>query len=169
MKNDLINELFINKTDVIYRYLLKIGCNKSDAEDITQETFYKALTYIDGIDTSKISSWLFRVAINKYYDLCRKKNRQVSVSIDEDVLSERLSHDFLCEDYILNLERKQDILLTLNSLNDTYKNLLILKYDMDLSYKEIAGVLDININTVKTYLARGREQFEKYWRMIENE
>lgn len=169
MKNDLINELFINKMNVIYRYLLKIGCNKSDAEDITQETFYKALTYIEGIDISKMSSWLFRVAINKYYDLCRKRNRHVNVSIDGDVLKGKLLTESLCEDYILNLERKQDILHTLNSLNDTYKNLLILKYDINLSYKDIADVLDININTVKTYLSRAREQFKKYWRMIENE
>lgn len=54
-------------------YLIKLGCNQEDAEDITQDTFYKALKYIDGIGASKISSWLFRVAINKYYDLCRTK------------------------------------------------------------------------------------------------
>jgi len=41
---------------------------------------------------------------------------------------------------------------------------LFFKYDMGLSYKEIAELLDINENTVKTYLFRAREQFKKLWR-----
>ena len=166
MKNDLISKMFIDKMNIIYCYLIKMGCNKEDAEDITQDTFYKAIKYIDGIDTSKISAWLFRVAINKYYDLCRTKKRHIQVSIDEEIFK---VDNNLCEDYILDLERKGDILNLLNSLNDIQKNLLILKYDMGLSYKEIADVLDINESTVKTYLFRAREQFRNKWREMCNE
>ncbi|WP_343216266.1 RNA polymerase sigma factor [Clostridium frigoris] len=49
------------------------------------------------------------------------------------------------------------------------KNLLILKYNMDLSYKEISNVLDINESTVKTYLFRAREQFKNKWGVMYNE
>jgi len=169
MKHDLVKEIFTDKMSLIYAYLLKIGCNKPDAEDIIQDTFYKALTYLDVIESSKISAWLFKVSINKYYDLCRKNKRHIHINIDDKILKEALSDGTLCEDYLLNLERKQDILLTLNSLNDIYKNLLILKYVMNLSYNEIAEILDINQNTVKTYLFRAREQFKKYWRDIKDE
>lgn len=167
MKNDLMSKIFMDKMNIIYCYLIKLGCNQEDAEDITQDTFYKALKYIDGIGVSQISSsWLFKVAINKYYDLYRTQKRHVQVIIDDEIFK---SDNNLCEDYIIDLERKEDVLRILNSLNNIQKNLLILKYNMDLSYKEISNVLDINESTVKTYLFRAREQFKNKWGVIYNE
>ncbi|WP_252229908.1 RNA polymerase sigma factor [Clostridium sp. ZBS15] len=164
MNNELINEMFEKKMIIIYKYLVKLGCSKDNAEDIVQDTFYTALKYIDGIQTNKVSSWLFKVAINKYYDLCRKNNRHIYLSIDEEVFKERLVENNLVEEFILDLERKKEINEILNSISDVHKNLLFFKYDMGLSYKEIAELLGINENTVKTYLFRAREKFKKLWR-----
>ena len=164
MSNELINEMFQKKMKLIHRYLIKLGCSQYNAEDIVQDTFYKALKYIDGIQVDKLSSWLFKVAINKYYDLCRKNNRHINLSIDEEIFKESLTDHKLVEDFILNIEKKDEILKILNSISDIHKNMLLLKYDMELSYKEIAELLDINDNTVKTYLFRAREQFKKNWR-----
>jgi len=164
MKSELINEMFQKKMNLIYKYLIKLGCSKDNAEDIVQDTFYKALKYIDGIQADKVSSWLFKVAINKYYDLCRKNNRHVHLSIDEEIFKESLKDSKLVEDFILDLERKEEVLDILNSISDIHKSLLFFKYDMGLSYKEIAELLEINENTVKTYLFRAREQFKKLWR-----
>lgn len=164
MSNELINEMFQKKMNLIYKYLIKLGCSQENAEDIVQDTFYKALKYIDGIQAVKLSSWLFKVAVNKYYDLCRKNNRHIHLSLDEDIFKESLSDSRLVEDFILDLERKEEILKILNSISDINKNLLLFKYDMGLSYKEIAELLDINENTVKTYLFRARDQFKKVWR-----
>lgn len=164
MSNELINEMFEKKMNLIYKYLIKLGCSEANAEDIVQDTFYKALKYIDGIQTEKLSSWLFKVAINKYYDLCRKNNRHIQLSLHEDIFKESLRADRLVEDFILDSEKKEEILKCLNSISEIQKNLLLFKYDMGLSYKEIAEILDINENTVKTYLFRAREQFKKVWR-----
>ena len=164
MSNELINEMFEKKMNLIYKYLINLGCSEANAEDIVQDTFYKALKYIDGIQTEKLSSWLFKVAINKYYDLCRKNNRHIQLSLHEDIFKESLKEDKLVEDFILDLEKKEKILKCLSSISEVQKNLLVFKYDMGLSYKEIAEILDINENTVKTYLFRAREQFKKVWR-----
>lgn len=164
MESELINELFQQKMNLIYKYLVKLGCSKDNAEDIVQDTFYKALKYIDGIQYDKISAWLFKVAINKYYDLCRKNNRHIHLNIDEDIFKESLADSNLVEDFILDLEKKEEILQILNSISNINKNLLFFKYDAGLSYKEIAELLDINEKTVKTYLFRAREQFKKLWR-----
>ncbi|GFZ32989.1 DNA-directed RNA polymerase sigma-70 factor [Clostridium zeae] len=164
MSYGLINEMFEQKMKLIHKYLIKLGCSQDNAEDIVQDTFYKALKYIDGIQADKMSSWLFKVAINKYYDLCRKNNRHIHMSIDEDIFKESLSDSKLVEDFILDLEQKEEILKVLNSISDIHKNLLVFKYEMGLSYKEISELLDINENTVKTYLSRAREQFKKVWR-----
>jgi len=164
MNYELIDEIFKDKMNLIHRYLIKLGCSKENADDIVQDTFYKALRYIDGIQSDKLSAWLFKVAINKYYDLCRKNKRHIHVSIDEEILKDGLGTNNIIEDFILDIERKKDILNVLNSLSEVHKNLLLLKYHMDLSYKEIAELLDIKENTVKTYLFRARENFKKVWR-----
>ncbi|MGL4106643.1 RNA polymerase sigma factor [Clostridium sp. LP20] len=164
MKSELINEMFEKKKNLIYKYLLKIGCSQDNAEDIVQDTFYKALKYIDGIDANKISAWLFKVAINNYYDMCRKNNRYIHLNIDEDIFKESLTDSKFVEDFILDIERKEEILKVLNSISEIHKNLLFFKYDMGLSYKEISEVLGINEKTVKTYIFRAREQFKKLWR-----
>lgn len=164
MSYELINEIFKEKMNLIHKYLIKLGCSKDDADDIVQDTFYKALKYIDGIHADKLSAWLFKVAINKYYDLCRKNKRHFHISIDEEIFKESLSTNNLIDDFILDVERKKDILNILNSLSEIHKNLLLLKYYMDLSYKEISELLDIKENTVKTYLFRARENFKKIWR-----
>lgn len=164
MNNELINEMFQKKMNLIQRYLIKLGCSQENAEDIVQDTFYKALIYIDGIQTEKLSSWLFKVATNKYYDYCRKNRRHFHLSIDEGIFKENLADNRLVEDFILNIEKSEEILKTLNSISDVYKNLLFFKYDMGLTYKEIGELLDINENTVKTYIFRAREEFKKVWR-----
>lgn len=163
MSKELINEIFKEKMNLIKLYLIKLGCNQIDAEDIVQDTFYKALKYIDGIQTDKLSSWLFKVAINQYYDLCRKNNKYIFLNIDEEIFKQSLTDNKFVLDFLLNLEQKEEILEVLNSLSNIYKNLLIFKYDFCLSYKEISELLDIKENTVRTYLFRAREQFKKVW------
>jgi RNA polymerase sigma factor (sigma-70 family) len=88
MNSEIINEIFQQKMNLIYKYLVKLGCDQESAEDIVQDTFYKALKYIDGIQENKLSAWLFKVAINKYYDLCRKNNRYIYLNIDEGIFKE---------------------------------------------------------------------------------
>jgi len=104
MNYELIDEIFKDKMNLIYRYLIKLGCNKENADDIVHDTFYKALRYIDGIQSDKLSAWLFKVAINKYYDLCRKNKRHIHVSIDEEILKDGLGTNNLIEDFILELK-----------------------------------------------------------------
>lgn len=164
MSNGLVNEMFQEKMNLIQNYLMKLGCSQENAEDIVQDTFYKALKYIDGIQADKLLPWLFKVAVNKYYDLRRKNSRHIHLSIHEDIFKENLTDNKLVEDLLLDSEQKEEILEVLNSISDIHKNLLILKYDMNLPYKEIAELLGINENTVKTYLFRAREQFKKVWR-----
>ena len=60
----------------VYSYLIKMGASKEDAEDIIQDTAYKFLQYIDSVQLNNIQSWLFRVAVNQYYDMSRKKSRR---------------------------------------------------------------------------------------------
>ncbi|ACD51911.1 hypothetical protein FDB55_03060 [Clostridium botulinum] len=66
---------------------------------------------------------------------------------------------------LISIEVK-NILKVLNELKETYKSLLIFKYEMNLSYKEISLFLGMDENMVKTYLYRARNKFKEEWRLF---
>jgi RNA polymerase sigma-70 factor (ECF subfamily) len=165
MSYDLVKKLFKDKMKIIYRYLIKIGCSNDDAQDIIQDTFYKLMIYIDGVDKNNISSWLFKVAINNYYDLCRKQNKSPTIEFEsEETIQFLLSNEDSPEQQILKSENREKILNNLNKLNITYKNLILLKYEMELSYKEISKLIDIDEDVAKTYVYRAKKEFIKLWK-----
>ncbi|QUG41278.1 RNA polymerase sigma factor [Psychrobacillus sp. INOP01] len=150
------------KTGIIYKYLIKNGANPRDAEDIIQEALYKFLLYIDSVDPDKSFSWLFRVAINQFYDLCRKQQKQVLVSFEN---FEFVDDTLLPEDHVEQSEMKKEIQVVLDQLTPLHKQLLLLlKYELNLSYEEIAEMLDLNPGTLKTYLFRARKAFKDKYR-----
>lgn len=158
-----LNLLLKERMLVVYKYLVKNGCSHHDAEDIVQDTMIKAYGYIDGINIDKFNAWLFRVAINRFYDICRRKSRYPQLNIDDVVFIDKLSSDSNCDEYIVNCENKDQISRVINRLSAMQKNLLVLKYDMGLNYKEICEILDISEDNLKVYLYRARNSFKKYW------
>lgn len=163
MKIPQLEIFYYERSSIIRRYLVKSGCSQEDAEDIVQETFCKAIEYMPELSTDHISAWLFRVAINHWRDLCRKNKKAPSVSIDVLELAENLKDESDGEFLFLQKEESQKIRDALERLTDVHKNLLLLKYDMDLSYEQIGVLLNMNETTVKTYLYRARKAFQKEW------
>jgi RNA polymerase sigma factor (sigma-70 family) len=154
------NEISVLNTElnVVYRYLLKIGVPKTDAEDIVQETAYKYLLYYDSIRSTKIRSWLIRVALNFHYDQCRKLSR-IELVLDDIPLTSRSSEQ--PEMVIETKENSKQIENALSKLKTHYQELLLLKYHTGLSYLEISNVLDMSISSIKTDLFRARKQLAK--------
>ncbi len=149
--------LLQQKAQFIRRYLIKLGASPQDAEDIAQESIYKLFLYVDSIDAEKVSSWLFRVARNHYYDLCRKQNKEIIIKTDKLTL---VDGEPLPEDHYHSYEQRIEINMVLNKLKPIYKNLLLLKYELELTYEEISELLDMKPGTLKTYLYRARENFK---------
>ncbi|WP_066175236.1 RNA polymerase sigma factor [Bacillus marinisedimentorum] len=156
-----LQHLLQEKVEIIFKYLIKIGAGPQDAEDVIQESLYKFYLYIDSIEPDKAFSWLFRVAVNQYYDLCRKQKKQISVSFEHFELADEAP---LPEGYVQQSEMKKEIQVVLNQMAPLYKQLLLLKYELELSYQEIAEMLDLNPGTLKTYLFRARQSFKELYR-----
>lgn len=163
MKQALINELYQEKSKIIYRYLLKIGCSHENAEDIVQVTFIKAIQYMVELDPVNLQAWLFKVAINQYYDLCRRENKRPTVTLEEDAIKNMFVEDDPSIHYLLTKEKAMNIQKVIESLSPTYKNLLLLKYEMALSYEQISDITGMGQDKVKTYLYRARGAFKKRW------
>ena len=163
MDNDIIINLYKKQFNIICLYLIKYGCSPADAEDIVHDSFIKAIEYMDGVSINNLSSWLYKIAINTFKNHLKRGKIISYISIDEDNFCNQLANDDNVEKEIIIKEKHGQVQNVLNSLKDEYKSLLIFKYDMDLSYKEIALLLGISETNVKTYLYRARNKFKEEW------
>ncbi|PHB61741.1 RNA polymerase sigma factor [Bacillus wiedmannii] len=162
-------KVIIETSKSIYRYLLKIGVTPVEAEDIVQDTIHKALLSIPNmkityIKITYIKTWLFQVAINRHRDLARRQQRIEQIPIE----SVQLIGAKELDEPLLKKELQVEIQSILGNMNPVYKHILLLKYDYELSYKEIAAVLEMKEETVRVSLYRARNEFKKLYRRFED-
>lgn len=132
MSKELLTQLYDRQAKIIYRYLLKYGCRKEEAEEIVQESFMKAIQYIDGVDERKLPSWIFKVALNNYRNYLKRKSVITELSIDAGGFFSRLAAEGDFTQNILANESATSVRDCLSSLKDGYKYLLILKYELEI-------------------------------------
>lgn len=156
-KNDVLN----SELNIVFRYLLKKGVPHTDAEDAVQETAYKYLRFSDTVRSSKVRSWLIRVALNYYYDQCRK-NKKYILNFEEKMEENRT--DELPEMIILAREHTEELSSLLSRMKPLFSELLLLKYESELSYDEISQLMDMNKSSVKTNLFRARKKLLKLYK-----
>lgn len=150
-RENVLASYLIHLGEEVFGVLLAKGAKKEDAEDIIQNTFYKVYTLLDDLTESNLRPWFFRVSLNQYIDLKRKKEHQ-NIYLTEEIYSKIQYPD--CEfDTILN---KDEIVYLLKDIKKEYKEVFFLKYYYDFSYQEIALILDIRVDSVKQKLYRAR-------------
>ena len=156
----------------IYALLFRLTENAEEAGDLTQETFLSALKAVKKFrGEADLKTWLFRIAINESRNRHRwwqRRRRDQTISLDapygtgETPLSETVSSRFdNPEQETLRREREQMLLKALNDLPDIFREAIVLCDIEGFSYEEIAQALQINIGTVKSRIARGREELRK--------
>ncbi len=142
----------------VYRIALFITRDEADAEDAVQETFMdvlKALPHYDLNGPARFETWLYRVTVNR----CRSRHRRKVLPSEEwDAVEERLERLPLPdlggdpEGTFLDRERATALWRAVDALTEEHRTVLLLRYQQDLSYEEIAQVLSINVGTVKSRL-----------------
>lgn len=158
---DSFGELYDYYFPRIYGYLLKRTQNKEEAEDITSETFKKAILSIKSFKWRGLSfgSWLYKIAINCLKDSWRKSNKVFINNIEENQKS------LGAEDKnILNLDNKLDsekLLLIIKNLPLDYQEAISLKFYEDLPNKDIAKILKINENNLAVKIYRGLKMLRR--------
>lgn len=119
----------------VYRYVLSISKNEHTAEEIAQETFFKALKNIEKYDPKQnILTWLCTIAKNTYYSKVKKSSRYKAIaedtaSSDEDII-----------DAIIDSEDSMEILRVLHDLPEPYKEVFTLRVLGNFSYGKIGEV-----------------------------
>ncbi len=129
------------------------------AEDLVHETFYRAFLHMDEAHVN-IKAWLFKVAYHAFIDFIRKNKRMIiSDQVTDGQIHEKAEPiENSPESQLLEKESFQLLLNDIHSLRENQKNALLLCDFHKLTNQEAAEVLDININTLKSHLLRGREK-----------
>lgn len=166
MDSHLLLDIYKKQAKMIYFYLKKNGCSHEDAEDIVQESYTKFIAYSSGVPSDKALSYIFTISMNEHKKMLRKRGEEQSISIDDDNFRNNFANDQDTELSVLMIEMNHEIAFVLDSIQEIFKQLLLLKYELELSYKEIALLLGMKEETVRTYLFRARKEFQKKWREL---
>ncbi|MBI2448463.1 RNA polymerase sigma factor [Candidatus Microgenomates bacterium] len=149
------------------RYIGRISsAGKEDTEDLLQEIFIKVYQNINSFDPDlKFSSWLYRIAHNQTIDYFRKnKNKSALISLDDDNgLAEVLQSEFDLEKDLAKKDLKKEIIKTLEKMEAKYREILILKFLEEKSYREISDILQKPEGTVATLINRAKKEFKKLY------
>jgi len=146
------SELFGSVYNDLYKIAMSKVHNDADAKDAIQNAFFTAFKNINNLHHNKnFKAWISRILRNKCYALLRKR-KETTTSL-EDYPSPDFNTD--------NIDDIVDFRNMLERLNKVEKEVIKLKYEDGLSIKEISSLLNINENTVKTHLSRGKQKLSR--------
>lgn len=121
----------------IYRYLLSLTKNSTIAEEITQETFYKALRNIKKYNPNyKMLTWLCNIAKNTYYSMYKKN--KILTDMDDNIKNQE--KDIISK--IIDTETNEELLKIIHHLEEPYKEVFTLRIYGELSFKQIGNIFN---------------------------
>ena len=153
-----IEKIYEEYFGTVNKYLFCLTHNNDISEELTQETFYKAVKKIDTYKGEcKMSVWLCQIAKNLWYDYCKKNKRVISV---EEELFEAYSSDTTEEKVILN-DEKISLFRKLQRLDEKTREVIYLRITGELSFKEIGIILNKTENWARVTFYRGKNQLKE--------
>ena len=141
----------------LYRFALSLTQTEAEALDLVQQTFYRWAAKGHQLrDASKLKTWLFTTLYREYLSARRRQNRFPQVALE--VLDNELAHASV--EAVESLDAPV-VLSALSRLDEAFRAPLALFYLENLSYKEIADLLEVAPGTVMSRLSRGRNQLRR--------
>ncbi|MFI3214367.1 MAG: RNA polymerase sigma factor [Eubacteriales bacterium] len=163
MELEQIYELYFRD---VYNYIYGISKNKAMAEDITQETFLKALKKINSFDGSTdIRAWLFTIAKNTYYTAIKREK----IYTNTDGLENMVDNHHSILDGLIDNEQSMLIHKYLHSMDDPYKEVFMLRFFGDLSFEKIGIIFEKSTGWARVIYHRAKNQILKRMEEQENE
>lgn len=167
-EEEAFQELLARYRNAIYGLCYRMTRSAEDARDLAQEVFIKVFSLLDRYDESfAFSSWIFRIATNHCIDhLRRNRLRFLSLdgytSPDGDEIEIPVPDKGAQPDRVLErreaMEKLEEVIA---DLPPHYKAIILLRHDQELSYEEIATVLDLPLGTVKARIHRARAMVQQ--------
>lgn len=152
-----MDELYKEYSKLVFYYLNSLSGNSYIAEELTQETFYRAIEGITKFNNEcKISTWLCKIAKNTWNDYLRKEKFPKTFSIDDENFIEKIILEESFED---NIEDKSQIISLykyIHKLDEDTREVFYLRLKGELSFKEIGEILDKSEDWASLTFYRGK-------------
>lgn len=151
--NEAFDILLKRHQQRVFSYIYSLVRDNDVANDIFQETFVKAIMTIKQgrySESGKFGGWLSRIAHNLIIDYFRQQKSENTVSADNgdvDVLNRRDLCEGTVEDWLCNEQIEDDVRRIVSALPDNQREVLEMRFYKDMSFKEIAEVTNVSINT----------------------
>ena len=151
--NEAFDALLLRHKNRLFTYIVQMVRDRDLADDIFQETFVKAITTIRQgrySDFGKFSAWITRIARNLAIDSFSAEKSEATVSTDDtnfDVLNRRELSEETVEDAMIDLQIEHDVRRLVDELPEPQREVLMMRFYKNLSFKEIAEITGVSINT----------------------
>ncbi len=151
--NEAFDALLLRHKSRLFTYIVQMVRDRDLADDIFQETFVKAITTIRQgrySDFGKFSAWITRIARNLAIDSFRAEKSEATVSTDDtnfDVLNRRELSEETVEDAMIDLQIEHDVRRLVDELPEPQREVLMMRFYKNFSFKEIAEMTGVSINT----------------------
>lgn len=164
---EALTQLVLTQQQYVYSIAMSVLKDPEDAADLTQEAFIRLFRALPQYNNeSRFTTWLYRLVVNLGRDELRRRGRQVPLAApaaDEEELDpvasvaddDRWSSP---EQALASRELSAEVRRALAQLEEHYRLVLTLYYFDDMKYTDIAEILDIPLNTVKSHIRRGKER-----------
>jgi RNA polymerase sigma-70 factor (ECF subfamily) len=155
----------------IYNLAYRLLNDQADASDVLQEVFLKIFRNVGSFrGDSSLRTWVYRIAVNESHNRRRwlYRHRRGETGIEDNFEDSELREKPLMDSgetpFDFTMNREAQILLEegLAAINPVFRAVLVLREMEDMSYEEIAEILEVSIGTVKSRIVRGREALRRY-------
>ncbi len=154
-----IEEIYKEYFEIVNKYLFCLTHNNDISEELTQETFYRAVKKIKTYKGEcKISVWLCQIAKNLWYDKCRKDKRIVHID-EKELFNIQTLNDI--EEQIISKEEKVALYRKLQKLDEKTREVIYLRITGELSFKEIGIILNKTENWARVTFYRGKNKLKE--------
>lgn len=159
---DAFATLYDELADEALRAAMAITKDKMNAADAVQETFIRVYKNVDDFDDSKpFKPWFYKILLNECNRILSKNSKTILMGdFTESVIRLADKDEYLFEEY-------ESLYEAIQNLEDINRIPIILKYLKGLTENQIAQTLDVNINTVKSRLFKGRQKLKQFLQKLE--
>jgi RNA polymerase sigma-70 factor (ECF subfamily) len=154
-----IEKIYEEYLETVNKYLFCLTHNDDISEELTQETFYKAVKKIDTYKGEcKMSVWLCQIAKHLYYDQCRKNKKVVDVKDDNLLIGQAIN---TTEEEVISNDEKLSLYKKMQHLDEKTREVMYLRITGELSFKEIGIILNKTENWARVTFYRGKNQLKE--------
>lgn len=149
-----LDETYRQYADMVFKYLMAMCGDEFLAEELTQETFFRAVKHADSFDGNvKVTTWLCAIAKNAYLSYVKKQSKRVTEEENADVPYE--------ED-LLDRENCREIYKAVHRLDEPYREIVLLRIHTDMNFAEIGEIFGKSENWARVTFYRGKEKLREF-------